>query len=151
MPYFHEHEQPIQLIKLIWNYIFLVVYEINDANNFSKDSIDIDIPLITKYIDAVYQFYLDNSYLVSKDKFFFIILTNLSNDTFINISSGSIYEDKNKNNTNIKFTYLNAFGVESDFNEFSIKFEIKYVKKINQFYIRFKIYVWVILIFNFRL
>ena len=76
MPYFHEHEQPIQLIKLIWNYIFLVVYEIYDANNFSKDSIDIDIPLITKYIDAVYQFYLDNSYLVNKDKFYFIILTN---------------------------------------------------------------------------
>ena len=88
---------------------------------------------------------------MSKDKFFFIILTNLSNDTFINISSGSIYEDKNKNNTNIKFTYLNAFGVESDFNEFSIKFEIKYVKKINQFSTRFKIYVWVILIFNFML
>ena len=88
---------------------------------------------------------------MSKDKFFFIILTNLSNDIFINISSGSIFEDKNKNNTNIKFTYLNAFGIESDFNEFSIKFEIKYVKKINQFYTRFKIYVWVILIFNFML
>ena len=72
---------------------------------------------------------MDNSYLVSKDKFFFIILTNLSNDIFINISSGSIFEDKNKNNTNIKFTYLNAFGVEFDFNEFLIKFEIKYVKK----------------------
>ena len=54
--------------------------------------------------------------------------------------SGSIYKDKNKNNTNqineiicnddnIKFTYLNAFGVEFDFNEFLIKFEIKNVKK----------------------
>ena len=130
---FHEHEQPIQLIKLIWNYKFLVVYEINDANNFSKDSkemlsIDIDIPSITNYIDPVYQFYLDNSYLLNKDKFYFIILTNLSNDTFINAWSGSIYKDKNNinqineiisNNDNIKFTFLNAFGVESDFNEFS--------------------------------
>ena len=89
--------------------------------------------------------------MLNKDKFYFIILTNLSNDTFINAWSGSIYKDKNKNNTNIKFTYLNAFGIESDFNEFSIKFEIKYVKKINQFYTRFKIYVWVILIFNFML
>ena len=84
---------------------------------------------------------MDNSYLLNKDEFYSIILTNLSNDIFINISSGSFYEDKNKNNTNIKFTYLNAFGVESDFNEFSIKFEIKYFKKINQFYTRFKIYV----------
>ena len=111
------------------------LYEVNDANNFNKDSkemlsIDIDIPSITNYIDPVYQFYLDNSYLLNKDKFYFIILTNLSNDTFINTWSGSIYKDKNKNNTNqineiisnndnIKFTFLNAFGVESDFNEFS--------------------------------
>ena len=69
MLFFHEYKQPIQLIKLIWNYKFLVVYEINDANNFSKDSkeifsIDIDIPSITNYIDAVYQFYLDNSDLL---------------------------------------------------------------------------------------
>ena len=84
---------------------------------------------------------MDNSYLLNKDKFYFIILTNLSNDTFINVWSGSIYEDKNKNNTNIKFTYLIAFGVESDLNEFSIKFEIKYIMKINQFYTRFKINV----------
>ena len=73
---------------------------------------------------------MDNSYLLNKDKFYFIILTNLSNDTFINTWSGSIYKDKNKNNNNqtneiisnndnIKFTFLNAFGVESDFNEFS--------------------------------
>ena len=72
---------------------------------------------------------MDNSYLVNKDEFYFIILTNLSNNAFINAWSGSIYKDKNKNNTNIKFTYLNAFGVEFDFNEFLIKFEIKYVKK----------------------
>ena len=127
---FHEHEQPIQTYK-----VNLKLYEVNDANNFSKDSkemlsIDIDIPSITNYIDPVYQFYLDNSYLLNKDKFYFIILTNLSNDTFINTWSGSIYKDKNKNNTNqvneiisnndnIKFTFLNAFGVESDFNEFS--------------------------------
>ena len=81
---------------------------------------------------------MDNSYLLNKDKFYFIILTNLSNNTFINAWSGSIYKDKNKNNTNIKFTYLNAFGVESNFDEFS---EIKYIMKINQFYTRFKIYV----------
>ena len=153
------------------NYSTYKVNEINDTNNFSKDSkeifsIDIDKPSITNYIEAEYQFYLDNSYLPNKDEFYFIILTNLSNNAFINAWSWSIYKDKNKNknntntnqineiisnNDNIKFNYLNAFGVESDFNEFPIKFEIKYIKKINQFYTRFKIYVWVILIFNFRL
>ena len=35
------------------------------------------------------------------------------------------------NNNIIKFTFLNAFGIKSDFNKFSIKFEIKYVIKIN--------------------
>ena len=47
----------------------LELNEINDTNNFSKDSkeifsIDIDKPSITNYIDAVYQFYLDNSDLL---------------------------------------------------------------------------------------
>jgi hypothetical protein len=127
---FHEPDQPIQSYK-----INLKLYEVNDANNFNKDSkemlsIDVDIPSITNYIDPVYQFYLNNSYLLNKDKFYFIILTNLSEDTFINTWSGSIYKDKNavttnhtnviiSNNENIKFTFLNAFGVESDFNEFS--------------------------------
>lgn len=126
---FHEPEQPIQTYK-----INLKLYEVNDANSFNKDknemfSIDVDIPSITNYIDPVYQFYLNNSYLLNKDKFYFIILTNLSNDVFINTWSGSIYKDKNKvntnqanviisNNDNIKFTFLNAFGIESDFNEF---------------------------------
>ena len=127
---FHEPDQPIQSYN-----INLKLYEVNDANNFNKDSkemlsIDVEIPSITNYIDPVYQFYLNNSYLLNKDKFYFIILTNLSEDTFINTWSGSIYKDKNavttnptnviiSNNENIKFTFLNAFGVESDFNEFS--------------------------------
>ena len=62
--FFHEHEQPIQIYK-----VNLKLNEINDTNNFSKDSkeilsIDIDKPSITNYIDAVYQFYLDNSDLL---------------------------------------------------------------------------------------
>ena len=127
---FHEPDQPIESYK-----INLKLYEVKDANNFNKDSkelfsVDVDIPSITNYIDPVYQFYLSNSYLINKDKFYFIILTNLSENTFVNTWSGSIYKDKNavtsnatnviiSNNENIKFTFLNAFGVESDFNEFS--------------------------------
>ena len=112
------------------------LYEVDDATNFGKDSkemfdINIDVPTITNIIDPVYQFYLNNSYLLSKDKFYFIILNNLSDDAFINTWSGTIFKDKKKvgnndttnivqaNNENIKFTFMNAFGVESDLNEFS--------------------------------
>lgn len=127
---YHEHDQPIKTYK-----INLKIYEVKDANNFGKDSkelvsIDVDIPTITNYVDPVYQFYLDKSYLLDKDKFYFIILTNLSDDTFINTWSGTIYKDKKaeacnqtnivvSNNDNITFTFMNAFGIESDLNEFS--------------------------------
>ena len=127
---FHEEGQPIKTYK-----INLKLYEVIDANSFNKDSkemfsIDVDIPSITNIIDPVYQFYLNNSYLLNKDYFYFIILTNLSEDVYINTWSGSIYKDKNSvttntnnviisNNENIKFTFLNSFGIESDFNEFS--------------------------------
>ena len=126
----YENDQPIKTYK-----VNLKLYEVDDANNFNKDSkemfsIDVDIPTITNIIDPVYQFYLNNSYLISKDKFYFIILTNLSNDTFINTWSGIIYKEKKQdliketniiqaNNENIKFTFMNAFGVESDLNEFN--------------------------------
>ena len=127
---YYETDQPIKTYK-----VNLKLYEVDNANNFGKDSkemfsIDIDIPTITNIIDPVFQFYLNNSFLISKDKFYFIILTNLSEDAFINTWSGTIYKDKKQagtndtnivqaNNENIKFTFMNAFGVESDLNEFS--------------------------------
>ena len=127
---YFEQDQPIKTYK-----VNLTLYEVDDANNFSNDlkemlSIDVDIPTITNVVDPVYQFYLLKSYLISKDKFYFIILENLSEDVFINTWSGTIYKDKKNfnmnetnivyaNNENIKFTFMNAFGVESDLNEFS--------------------------------
>ena len=122
---YFEQDQPIKTYK-----VNLKLYEVDDANNFSNDlkemlSIDVDIPTITNVVDPVYQFYLLKSYLISKDKFYFIILENLSEDVFINTWSGTIYKDKKNfnmnetnivyaNNENIKFTFMNAFGVESD-------------------------------------
>ena len=128
---FHEPEKAIQTYKI--NIKLFEVNEINDFNRASKEmlSIDVDIPSITNYIDPVYQFYLNHSYLLNKDKFYFIILTNLSDDIYINTWSGSIHKEKNSvvtnqtnviisNNANIKFTFLNQFGgVESDIDEFS--------------------------------
>ena len=127
---FQEPEQAIQTYKI--NLKLYEVNEINDFNQASKEmfSIDVDIPSITNYIDPVYQFYLNNSYLLNKDKFYFIILANLSESIYINTWSGSIYKEKNaaainptnvtiSNNDNIKFTFLNESVVESDFDEFS--------------------------------
>lgn len=127
---FHEQEQAITTYK-----VNLKLYELTDVKNYNKDSkemfsIDVDIPSITNCADPVYQFYLENSFLLDKDKFYFIILSNVSSQTFVTTWSGSIYRDKNatntnqnniiiSNNNNVKFTFINAFGVESDFNEFS--------------------------------
>ena len=127
---FHDQEQPIQTYK-----VNLKLYEVNDTDNFSENSkemfsIDIDIPSVTNYIDPVYQFYLDNSYLLNKDKAYYIILTNLSDEVYINTWSGSIYKDKIpitiepenvviSNNGNIKFIFSNTLKVESDINEFT--------------------------------
>ena len=127
---YYENDQPIKTYK-----VNLKLYEVDDANNFNKDSkemfsIDVDIPTITNIIDPVYQFYLNNSYLIRKDKFYFIILNNLSNDTYINTWCGIIYKEKKQeaiketnivqgNNENIKFTFMHAFGVESDLNEYN--------------------------------
>ena len=126
----YEKEEPIKTYK-----INLKLYEVDDANNFGKDSkeifsINVDIPTITNIIDPVFQFYLNYAYLINKDKFYFIILENLSDDTYINTWSGTIHRDKKQNqiketnivqanDDNIKFTFLNAFGVESDLDEFN--------------------------------
>ena len=126
---YHEQEQAITTYK-----INIKLYELTDVKNFNKDSkemlsIDIDIPSITNCADPVYQFYLENSVLLDKDKFYFIILSNVSSNVYITTWSGSVYRDRNvtdsqtniimSNNNNVKFTFMNAFGVESDFNEFS--------------------------------
>ena len=59
---------------------------------------------------------------------YFIIIKNLSNLTFVNSWTGNVgkeYDEKMNqssvisNNSNVKFNFLNAFGVESDFNEFT--------------------------------
>ena len=57
-------------------------------------------------------------------------MNNLSNDTYINTWCGIIYKEKKQeaiketnivqgNNEDIKFTFMHAFGVESDLNEYN--------------------------------
>ena len=116
---FYEHDQPIKTYK-----VNLKLYEVDDANNFSNDlkemlSIDVDIPTITNIIDPVYQFYLNNSYLISKDKFYFIILTNLSEDAFINTWSGTIYRNKKMTSTHESNTDCNRASILTTFQHFA--------------------------------
>ena len=63
----YENDQPIKTYK-----VNLKLYEVDDANNFNKDSkemfsIDVDIPTITNIIDPVYQFYLNMVHLHIKE------------------------------------------------------------------------------------
>ena len=113
--------------------INLKIYELDNIQNFSGDnkemiSLNVDIPMITNIVDPVFQFYLPNSVTISKNKMYFIIIKNLSNLTFVNSWTGNVgkeYDEKMNqssvisNNSNVKFNFLNAFGVESDFNEFT--------------------------------
>ena len=113
--------------------INLKIYELDNVQNFSGDnkemiSLNVDIPMITNIVDPVFQFYLPNSVTISKNKMYFIIIKNLSNLTFVNSWTGNVgkeYDEKMNqssvisNNSNVKFNFLNAFGVESDFNEFT--------------------------------
>ena len=126
---YHEQEQAITTYK-----VNMKLYELSDVKNFNKDSkemlsIDVNIPSVTNCADPVYQFYLENSVLLDKDKFYFIILSNDSSNVYVTTWSGSVHRDKNatdsqsneimSNSNNVKFTFTTASGVESDFNEFS--------------------------------
>ena len=124
----YEHNQSNNKYK-----INLKIYELDNVQNFSVDnkemiSLDVEIPMITNIVDPVYQFYLPNSITISKNKMYFIIIKNLSDLTFINSWTGNVGKESDEkmnqssvisNNSNVKFNFLNAFGVESDFNEFN--------------------------------
>ena len=113
--------------------IALKIYELSNVQTFNPNmkpltSIEVDLPVITNVVDPVYQFYLKNSVTISKEKLYYIILTNLSDLTFVNTWTGAVGKEIEDhinqhsvicNNSSVKFNFLNAFGVESDFNEFS--------------------------------
>jgi hypothetical protein len=113
--------------------IELKIYELNNVQTFNPNmkpltSIEIDVPVITNVVDPVYQFYLKNSVTISKEKLYYIILTNLSDLTFVNTWTGAVGKEIEDhinqhsviyNNSSVKFKFLNTFRVENDFNEFS--------------------------------
>ncbi len=86
------------------------------------------VPTIVNVVDPVFQFYLNKTVPVHKDKCYFVILNNLDLNSYIDIWTGEITPDKADkleqqsvvcNNTGVKFSFLRANGVQSDFDEFS--------------------------------
>lgn len=125
----HEHEQPITTYKVNLKLFELADGKIFDKNSKEMFSLDVEIPSITNYVDPVYQFYLENSIFLNKDKLYLVILNNLSDQIYVNTWTGSTTRDKTdienqtsiviSNTSNIKFDFSKDVEIESDFNEFS--------------------------------
>lgn len=86
------------------------------------------VPTIVNVVDPVFQFYLNRTVPVHKDKCYYVILNNLDLNSYIDIWTGEITPEKADkleqqsvvcNNTGVKFSFLRANGVQSDFDEFS--------------------------------
>ena len=110
------------------------IYEMESVKQFDPNlptlcSTEINVPVIFNVIDPVYQFYLKNAITVHKDRMYYIFMNNLSENTYVDMWSGEVSKDKDEmtenqhsvvcNNSSVKFNFLNAVGVESDFNEFT--------------------------------
>jgi len=100
-----------------------------DSNASAICSIDIQIPVIINVVDPVYQFYLNKSVTINKDKFYYLFINNISENNYVDIWTGEVMKDFIKtgenqhsvicNNSAVKFNFINAIGVESDLNEFT--------------------------------
>jgi len=89
----------------------------------------VSVPTIVNVVDPVFQFYLNKTVNINKDKCYFIVLNNLDLNSYIDIWTGEITSEKSSdkqdrmsvvcNNTGVKFHFLRANGMQSDFDEFS--------------------------------
>lgn len=110
------------------------IYELDSAQDFNPNapticSLELQVPVILNVIDPVYQFYLKNAVTVNKDKVYYIFINNLGDNNYVDIWSGEVTKEVTEvgeyqhsvicNNSGVKFNFLNAYGVESDFNEFT--------------------------------
>lgn len=109
------------------------IYELELDQKFDDKKVPvyeskIAVPTIVNVVDPVFQFYLNKTVPIHKDKCYFIILNNLDLNSYIDIWTGEISPEKNDkieqqsvvcNNTGVKFSFLRANGVQSDFDEFS--------------------------------
>jgi hypothetical protein len=110
------------------------IFELENSQKFDPQSQlicnqQILIPTTESMIDPVYQFYLKHAVTVHKDKVYYIIISNASDTNYIEVWAGEVSKDKDDmtenqnavtcNNTGVKFNFITAPGVETDFNEFT--------------------------------
>ena len=116
----------LKSLKISLKIFELESFDKYDANGSPISSTILELPLICNITDPVFQFYLSNSVTISKDKIYYIIINNLSQNFYIDIWKGKVSTEHDLiqhsvicNNSCVKFNFLNTFGLESDINEFS--------------------------------
>jgi hypothetical protein len=116
----------LKSLKICMKIFELESFEKYDANSTPISSSIIELPVICNITDPVFQFYLNNSVTINKDKIYYIIISNMSENFYIDIWKGRVSNETDVtqhsvicNNSCVKFNFLNAFGLESDINEFS--------------------------------
>ena len=111
----------------------LKLYELDTDIQFDEKKIPlyeakIKMSTICNVVDPVFQIYLSRTVQINKDKCYLIIIKNLENNCYIDVWTGEIIENSNSkldqqsvycNNTGVKFTFMKANGVQSDFDEFT--------------------------------
>lgn len=121
-----KNSNNLKSLKISMKIFELDSFEKYDANASPISNMIIDLPAICNITDPVFQFYLNNSVTINKEKIYYIIINNLSQNFYIDIWKGKVTTDTDLtqhsvicNNSCVKFNFLTAFGIESDINEFS--------------------------------
>jgi hypothetical protein len=116
----------LKSLKLNIKIFELDSFEKYEVNSSPISNIIIELPVICNITDPVFQFYLNNSVTINKDKIYYIVINNLSQNFYIDIWKGKVSSETDLtqhsvicNNSCVKFNFLTAFGLESDINEFS--------------------------------
>jgi hypothetical protein len=88
----------------------------------------INVPTITNVVDPVFQFYLNRTIQVNRDKKYIMIMNNMEKNSYIDMWTGEIIPEKSDmiesqtvtcNNSGVKFTFRKPNGIQCDFDEFS--------------------------------
>lgn len=103
------------------------VFNTKENKNLLWES-KISVPTITNVVDPVFQFYLNKTIQVNKEKCYVMIMNNLEKNSYIDMWTGEIIPEKSEmieaqtvtcNNSDVKFTFTRPKGIQSDFDEFS--------------------------------
>jgi hypothetical protein len=115
------------------------IYELNSDQDLAINNViekksnllyesKISVPTIINLVDPVFQFYLNRTIQVNRDKKYIMIMNNLEKNSYIDMWTGEIIPEKSDmiesqtvtcNNSGVKFTFKKPNGIQCDFDEFS--------------------------------